>query len=107
IHRDYHADNTLWSYGKLTGIVDWSDTSSGPIAVDIARMRRGLALCYGPEVADRFLSAFDQVSGGYTHDPYWDVRTLLDLLPEDDTRLLDEAEAPLYEDYLAPLLAQC
>ncbi|TDC74834.1 phosphotransferase, partial [Actinomadura sp. 7K507] len=98
---------TLWSYGKLTGVVDWSDTSSGPIAVDIARMRRGLALRYGPKVADRFLSAFDQVSGGYPHDPYWDVRTLLDLLPEDDTRLMDEAEVPLYENYLAPLLAQC
>lgn len=107
IHRDYHADNTLWSYGRLTGVVDWSDAASGPIAVDIARMRRGLALRYGPQVADRFLSTFDQVSGGHPHDPYWDVRTLLDLLPEDDGRTLDEAEVPLYEDYLAQLLAQC
>lgn len=107
IHRDYHADNTLWSYGKLTGVVDWSDASSGPIAVDIARMRRGLALRYGACVADRFLSAFDQVSGGYPHDPYWDVRSLLDLLPEADDRVIEEAEVPLYEDYLSKLLADC
>lgn len=107
IHRDYHADNTLWSYGKLTGVVDWSDASSGPIAVDIARMRRGLALRYGPAVADRFLTTFDQVSGGHRHDPYWDVRSLLDLLPEDDDRTIDEAHVPLYEDYLARLLVEC
>ncbi|MFD0685574.1 aminoglycoside phosphotransferase family protein [Actinomadura fibrosa] len=106
IHRDYHPDNTLWSYGKLTGIVDWSDASSGPVAIDIASMRRGLAVRYGRSVADRFLAAFDQVSGGYPHDPYWDVRCLLDLLPEDDGRLLDEAEVPLLEDYLAALLAE-
>ncbi|TDD63607.1 aminoglycoside phosphotransferase family protein, partial [Actinomadura darangshiensis] len=106
IHRDYHADNTLWSYGRLTGVVDWSDASSGPIAVDIARMRRGLALRYGTPVADRFLSSFDQVSGGHRHDPYWDVRSLLDLLPEDD-RPIDEAQVPLYEDYLNKLLADC
>ncbi|WP_433474635.1 aminoglycoside phosphotransferase family protein [Spirillospora sp. CA-142024] len=107
IHRDYHADNTLWSYGKLTGVVDWSDASSGPIAVDIARMRRGLALRYGRPVADRFLSTFDQVSGGHLHDPYWDVRSLLDLLPEEDDRPMDEAQVPLYEDYLSNLLAEC
>ncbi|TYB48511.1 aminoglycoside phosphotransferase family protein [Actinomadura chibensis] len=105
IHRDYHADNTLWSYGKLTGVVDWSDASSGPIAVDIARMRRGLALRYGTSVADRFLAAFDQVSGGHPHDPYWDVRSVLDLLPEDGDRVMDEAHVPLYEDYLSNLLA--
>ncbi|SNS18286.1 aminoglycoside phosphotransferase family protein [Actinomadura mexicana] len=107
IHRDYHADNTLWSYGRLTGIVDWSDASSGPISVDIACMRRGLALRYGASVADRFLRSFDQVSGGHAHDPYWDVRSLLDLLPEDGARMLDEPQVPLYEDYLDRLLAQC
>ncbi len=107
VHRDYHADNTLWSYGRLTGIVDWSDASSGPVSVDIACMRRGLALRYGASVADRFLCSFDQVSGGHAHDPYWDVRSVLDLLPEDDNRMIDEPQVPLYEDYLAGLLAQC
>lgn len=106
IHRDYQPDNTLWSYGRLTGVVDWSDASYGPIAVDIAHMRAHLALRYGPPAADRFLASFDQVSGGYPHDPYWDVRALLDLLPEGSGRTVDEAHVPLFEDYLAARLAE-
>ncbi|GAA2633991.1 aminoglycoside phosphotransferase family protein [Actinomadura fulvescens] len=106
IHRDYQPDNTLWSYGRLTGVVDWSDASYGPVAVDIARMRLSLVLRYGKPVADRFLAAFDQVSGGYPHDPYWDVRCLLDLLPEEPGRTISEAHVPLIEDYLAALLAE-
>ncbi|MEU6038866.1 aminoglycoside phosphotransferase family protein [Actinomadura sp. NPDC047616] len=106
IHRDYQPDNTLWSYGRLTGVVDWSDASYGPIAIDIAHMRLHMALRYGTAAADRFLSSFDQVSGGYPHDPYWDVRTLLDLLPEGAGRIMDEAHVPLFEDYLAARLAE-
>ncbi|QFG23961.1 aminoglycoside phosphotransferase family protein [Actinomadura sp. WMMB 499] len=106
IHRDYHADNTLWTYGKLTGVVDWSDASSGPVAVDVAHMRRCLAVRYGPSVADRFRSTFDMVSGGHAHDPYWDVRSVLDLLPEVTGAPLDAETVPLLEDYLAALLPE-
>jgi aminoglycoside phosphotransferase (APT) family kinase protein len=106
IHRDYHPDNTLWSYGRLTGVVDWDRASYGPIAIDVAHMRWNLQLRYGVAVADRFLAAFDQVSGGYEHDPYWDVRCVLDLLPEEGGRTLDEAHVPLLESYLEGLLAQ-
>jgi aminoglycoside phosphotransferase (APT) family kinase protein len=106
IHRDYQPDNTLWAYGRLTGIVDWSNASYGPIAIDIAHMRWNLALRYGPATADRFLSAFDQVYGGYVHHPYWDVRCVLDLLPESPDWTISEAQIPLFENYLASLLAQ-
>ncbi|WP_192758340.1 aminoglycoside phosphotransferase family protein [Actinomadura algeriensis] len=105
IHRDYHADNTLWSYGRLTGVVDWSDASSGPVAVDVAHMRRGLVVRYGRAAADLFRSTFDMVSGGHAHDPYWDVRCVLELLPEDADRPIDAATVPRLEDYLAKLLA--
>jgi aminoglycoside phosphotransferase (APT) family kinase protein len=103
IHRDYHPDNTLWSYGRLTGVVDWSEASYGPVAVDIAHMRLNLALRYGPIAAERFTAAFDQVAGGYPHDPYWDIRCLLDLLPETNDRTIPETTVPLLEDYLATL----
>jgi aminoglycoside phosphotransferase (APT) family kinase protein len=105
IHRDYHPDNTLWSYGRLTGVVDWSNASYGPLSIDIAQMRCHLALRYGTAAADRFLAAFDQVCGGYAHDPYWDVRCVLDLLPEDGERVISEAHVPIFENYLAGLLA--
>lgn len=106
IHRDYHPDNTLWSYGRLTGVVDWDRASYGPIAIDVAHMRWNLHLRYGVAVADRFLAAVDQVRGGYEHDPYWDVRCVLDLLPEEGGRTLAEAQVPLLESYLEGLLAQ-
>jgi aminoglycoside phosphotransferase (APT) family kinase protein len=106
IHRDYHPDNTLWSYGRLTGVVDWDKASYGPIAVDIAHMRWNLAIRYGVTAADRFLAAFDQVAGGYQHDPYWDLRCVVDLLPESAGAELDEAHVQLLENYLEGLLAQ-
>ena len=106
IHRDYHPDNTLWAYGRLTGIVDWSGASHGPIAVDVAHMRSSLARRYDVSVADRFLRAFDQVSGGYRHNPYWDLRTVLDLLPEHPDRPISPAEMPALEDFLEQALME-
>jgi aminoglycoside phosphotransferase (APT) family kinase protein len=105
IHRDYEPDNTLWSSGRLTGVVDWDRASYGPIAVDIAHMRCSLGLRYGIAAADRFLADFDQVSGGYEHDHYWDVRSVVDLLPGGGSPVL-EADVPLLEGYLEALLAQ-
>jgi aminoglycoside phosphotransferase (APT) family kinase protein len=39
IHRDYHPENTLWSRGRLSGIVDWTSASWGSPAVDTAGHR--------------------------------------------------------------------
>jgi aminoglycoside phosphotransferase (APT) family kinase protein len=100
IHRDYLPDNTLWAYGRLTGIVDWSGASHGPAAVDVAHMRWHLALRYDVAVADQFLEAFDQVSGGYRHNPYWDLRSVLDLLPEQPPRPISPSDIPALEDFL-------
>jgi aminoglycoside phosphotransferase (APT) family kinase protein len=36
IHRDYHPGNTLWRDGQLTGVVDWTQASLGPVSVDTA-----------------------------------------------------------------------
>jgi aminoglycoside phosphotransferase (APT) family kinase protein len=106
IHRDYHPDNTLWSYGRLTGVVDWSTASYGPPAVDVAAMRWNLALRYGTEIAEGFLTAYQQVCGDHGHDPYWDVRAVLDLLPERDASTIGEPQVPLLEDYLASAIAR-
>jgi aminoglycoside phosphotransferase (APT) family kinase protein len=110
IHRDYHPDNTLWAYSRLTGIVDWTNASYGPVGIDIAHMRWNLALRYGVQAADRFRSAFDQVRGGYDHHPYWDLRALVDLPPatpcqSNDDQHLTEAQLPLLEKYLECVLA--
>lgn len=39
IHRDYHPHNTLWSRGRLRAVVDWTQASWGPPALDVAHMR--------------------------------------------------------------------
>ena len=85
IHRDYHPENTLWSRGRLTGIVDWTSGSWGPAAVDIGHMRWNLALTYGLDAADEFARRCRSVSAGRLDDQhYWDLVTVLDLLPEID-----------------------
>jgi phosphotransferase family enzyme len=92
IHRDYHPGNTLWSDGRLTGVVDWTQGSRGPAAVDIAHMRWNLALDYGHAAAARFL---DYVDAG-PDQSYWDVVTALDAVPN-----TEPADVARLERYVA------
>ena len=108
IHRDYHPENTLWSRGRLTGVVDWTQASWGPPELDVAHMRWNLAADHGQEVADRFLACYRATTGrALEHQPYWDLVSLLDLLldgdpddpgdlePDDQRRFEAYAEAAL------------
>ena len=69
-------------------------------------MRWNLVLRYGVRVADQFLAAFDQVRGGYRHNPYWDLRTVLDLLPEQPGRPITPSEMPALEDFVEQALVE-
>jgi aminoglycoside phosphotransferase (APT) family kinase protein len=98
IHRDYHPENTLWSRGRLTGVVDWTQSSWGPPELDVGHMRWNLAADHGLGVADRFPDAYRATSGRALADqPYWDLVTLLDLV-----LVVDPAD-PFSADDLAPL----
>ena len=57
IHRDYHHGNTLWSRGRLTGVVDWNQASWGPGPVDLGHMRWNLSVGYGIQAAEDFLAS--------------------------------------------------
>jgi aminoglycoside phosphotransferase (APT) family kinase protein len=81
IHRDYHPGNTLWLGGRISGIVDWAQTSLAPASADLGHMRWNLAAARGPGVADRFEAAYRAVTGR-DHDPRWDLVSLVDVLPE-------------------------
>jgi len=85
IHRDYHPGNTLWSRGKLVGVVDWNFGSWGPPSFDLGHMRANLAADLGPEWADEFLAAHRALTG-FEHHPWWDVAAVvdLDLIPAPD-----------------------
>jgi aminoglycoside phosphotransferase (APT) family kinase protein len=81
IHRDYHPGNTLWTGGRLTGVVDWIGGSWGPPSVDLGHMRVNLAADLGLAVADRFLTAHRALTG-FEHHPWWDVASAVDVTPE-------------------------
>ena len=101
IHRDYHPGNTLWSRGRLTGVVDWTTGSRGPLAVDLGHMRWNLALDHGLEAANAFLEAYRSLAGESCEDqPYWDLVTALDVMAD-----VDPGELRPLEAYVASLSA--
>ncbi|MFJ5226596.1 phosphotransferase family protein [Streptomyces sp. NPDC088400] len=105
IHRDYHFGNTLWTEGRLTGIVDWGYASQGPASIDIAHMRWNLVVGYGKEAADEFLAAYTKnAPGRFSHHPYWDLRTLVDLTPEPIESSFGATDIARLENYLQALL---
>ena len=107
IHRDYHPENTLWSRGSLTGVVDWTSGSWGPAAVDAAHMRWNLALTYGLDVADEFLQLHRSLSSDTSDDQhYWDLVTVLDLVFDLDPDDWPRFDLERLERYVESVLAQ-
>ncbi len=69
IHRDFHPLNTLWSRGRLTGIVDWASGCLGDPGVDVGHCRLNLAMLFGDDTPDAFAP---------DADPYWDLACATD-----------------------------
>jgi len=84
IRRDYHPGNTLWIEDQLTAVVDWTYASLGPVGVALGHMRWNLVLDYGPDAAERFLHHHAELAGTALHQPYWDIRTTVDLIGDGD-----------------------
>jgi aminoglycoside phosphotransferase (APT) family kinase protein len=93
IHRDYHPGNTLWSRGRLVGVVDWNFGSWGPPSFDLGHMRANLAADLGPEWAEEFLAAHRALTG-FEHHPWWDIAAVvdLDIIPGSDPLPAPELE---------------
>jgi aminoglycoside phosphotransferase (APT) family kinase protein len=105
IHRDYHPENTLWSRGRLTGVIDWTSASWGPAAVDTAHMRWNLAVTYGLDAADEFLRAHRSLTDERFEDQaYWDVLTVFELVHELDPRDWARFDLERLERYLESVL---
>jgi aminoglycoside phosphotransferase (APT) family kinase protein len=107
IHRDYHPENTLWSRGRLTGVVDWTQASRGPAALDLGHMRWNLVADYDQRVADQFLAFYQAITGrAVSHHPYWDLVSLFDLLlAGDDPGDIEPHDLRRFEDYAKTLLS--
>lgn len=81
IHRDYHPTNILWQRGRLSGVLDWTNASRGSVGVDLGHCRLNLVQLYGVGAADHFAAAYCARTG-YRMEPYWDLITLIECLPE-------------------------
>jgi aminoglycoside phosphotransferase (APT) family kinase protein len=78
VHRDFHGGNTLWTRGRLTGVVDWPAACRGPSSIDIGHFRLNL-LYSQPELAERLRSTWEARTGK-PYDPWADVVSIVGTL---------------------------
>jgi hydroxylysine kinase len=68
IHTDFHGENLLTDGARVTGILDFGDALTGPVAMDV-----GVAACYqlgaGGPGADLLAPALEVVGGYHAVDP--------------------------------------
>lgn len=106
IHRDFHLRNVLWDGARVSGVVDWVETSTGPPWLDVAHAVTHLALDHGVERAARFAAAYTAVTGR-RREPYWEVMDVVGLLPAPggEDRLGDPAQQRRLEGRLIASLS--
>lgn len=86
LHRDFQPGNVLFDVAppspaaaRITGVVDWAQTSWGPADLDVAHCSTNLALLHGPAWGLRFAAAYEEAGGvlAATADErrYWRVRS--------------------------------
>jgi aminoglycoside phosphotransferase (APT) family kinase protein len=80
IHRDFQLRNVLWSDARVSGVVDWVETSIGPAWLDVAHCCTNIAIGHGSETADVFAAAYVERSGREPQ-PYFDVMDIVGFLP--------------------------
>jgi aminoglycoside phosphotransferase (APT) family kinase protein len=91
VHHDLHPGNTLWSRGRVTGIVDWPMAGAGFAAYDRAYLRLDVSICLGLDAGDAFRApAVDD-------SPAWDLVVGLRALPDPDlwVSVYNEIGAPV------------
>ncbi|NYE37627.1 Ser/Thr protein kinase RdoA (MazF antagonist) [Nocardioides cavernae] len=99
LHRDFGHRNLLWTGGRISGVVDWVETSTGPAWLDAAHAASTLAVLVDAAPAEAFLEQYATVATSPA-DPYWLVMDAVGHLPppgrpplfrrEDQLRRLDD-----------------
>ena len=80
LHRDFSHRNLLWQDGRISGVVDWVETSTGPAWLDAAHAATNLAVACGPAPATALLAAYASLTGTRP-ERYWLVMDVVGFLP--------------------------
>jgi aminoglycoside phosphotransferase (APT) family kinase protein len=86
VHRDFHPGNILWAGDRITGVIDWAETSWGPPDLDVTHSRANFAMLHDMDSAVAFSEAY-RWHGGILDDDqdaevFWSVSDILGFLPE-------------------------
>jgi len=86
VHRDFHPGNVLWVGDKITGVIDWAETSWGPADLDVMHSRTNFAMLHSIDQAYEFSAAYARHGGTVDPDPeaqrFWAVSDILGFLPD-------------------------
>ncbi|MGC0341339.1 alpha/beta fold hydrolase [Streptomyces sp. SLBN-8D4] len=90
LHRDFHPGNVLFTGAgaelRISGVVDWVETSWGPADLDVAHCSTALALLHGPEHGLAFRQRYEAHGGHRLADGrdhlYWRLLDALAYCPD-------------------------
>jgi aminoglycoside phosphotransferase (APT) family kinase protein/dienelactone hydrolase len=90
LHRDFHPGNVLFDGSgdglRISGVVDWVETSWGPADLDVAHCSTALALLHGPEHGLGFRARYEAHGGRHLADGpdhlYWRLLDALGYAPD-------------------------
>ncbi|WP_432056176.1 phosphotransferase family protein [Streptomyces sp. bgisy022] len=90
LHRDFHPGNVLFTGAdddpRISGVVDWVETSWGPADLDVAHCSTALALLHGVPAGMRFADRYLAAGGTLAEDGgahlYWRLLDALGFAPD-------------------------
>jgi aminoglycoside phosphotransferase (APT) family kinase protein len=122
LHRDFHPGNLLFSGTgdslRVSGVVDWVETSWGPADLDVAHCSTALTLLYGVPTGMHFADRYAAEGGRLAAEPadhlYWRLLDALAFAPDAEkvavpwrelgrTDLTPEVLTGRLEDYVGAL----
>jgi aminoglycoside/choline kinase family phosphotransferase len=86
VHSDFHPGNILWEGDRITGVIDWAETSWGPADLDVMHSRANFAILHDLDSAVAFSDAYRWHGGVLDDDQeaelFWSVSDILGFLPD-------------------------
>ncbi|MER5728647.1 phosphotransferase [Streptomyces sp. NPDC002138] len=90
LHRDFHPGNVLFTGSgartRISGVVDWVETSWGPADLDVAHCSTALALLHGVPAGLAFADRYTAAGGALAEDRaahlYWRLLDALAFAPD-------------------------